>query len=225
MTDTEPDALTSDEATRLQQLEVVIDQGVRGFTNVGQALLEVRDSRLYRASYDTFHEYCRKRWGFGRSYAHEIMQAAEAARAVSGLPDTPMPRNARVAAELAPLRDDPDELRDTWKATVKEHGPAPTAAQVRDIRNARNAPADASPAPLTSVPEPAGAPERDIRFEILEDVVDLIKMLPEPEQCVFPNPGGDFDEVDVAMRFLADWTPRMNRAWKQHKAAVRSRAA
>lgn len=34
------------------------------------------------------------------------------------------PPNARVAAELAPLRDEPEQLRETWDEVVERHGPA-----------------------------------------------------------------------------------------------------
>ena len=52
--------------SRLAELETVIESGIRTFVDVGRALLEIRDSRLYRESYPTFDEYCRERWGFGR---------------------------------------------------------------------------------------------------------------------------------------------------------------
>ena len=62
------------------------------------------------------------------------MQAAEVAEVMSGMPDIPAPHNARVAVELAPLRDEPDEMRRLWVGAVEEHGPEPTAAQVREMR-------------------------------------------------------------------------------------------
>jgi hypothetical protein len=38
-----------------------IDGGIKTFIEVGSALLEIRDDRLYRESYGTFDDYCRVR--------------------------------------------------------------------------------------------------------------------------------------------------------------------
>ncbi len=62
-------ALTSSEATRLAELEEQISSGLATFVAVGQALLEVRDRRLYRQTHATFEAYCRERWGIGRSHS------------------------------------------------------------------------------------------------------------------------------------------------------------
>jgi hypothetical protein len=69
------------------------------------------------------------------------MAASETVTAVTVEGQLPAPRNEAVARELAPLRDQPTELRETWAQAVEEHGPTPTAAQVREVRQARHAPA------------------------------------------------------------------------------------
>jgi len=117
---------------RLDALEAVIERGLGAFVEVGRALLEIRDSRLYRETHGTFEDYCRERWDFDRTYAHRLTQAATV---VSMLPigNTPSPANEAVVRELAPLRDEPEALRETWDAAVQEHGEQPTAAQVRDV--------------------------------------------------------------------------------------------
>lgn len=43
---------------------------------MGTALLEIRDSRLYRETHSTFENYCRDRWGMNRRYANRIIEAA-----------------------------------------------------------------------------------------------------------------------------------------------------
>jgi hypothetical protein len=53
--------LTSDEAERLLECETVIEKGFQTFIEVGIVLLEIRDKRLYRQSYETFEDYCRGR--------------------------------------------------------------------------------------------------------------------------------------------------------------------
>lgn len=42
-------ALTTTETERLTDLETTIERGLKTFVEVGQALMEIRDGRLYRA--------------------------------------------------------------------------------------------------------------------------------------------------------------------------------
>lgn len=116
-------------AARLAELEAIIEQGLATFVGVAQALLEVRDTRLYRESHPTFEDYCRERWGFSRQRAHQHIDAAVLSTMVdkAGLP---APTNERQARELAPLRNDPERMAEAW-AEANGDG-QPTALEVRD---------------------------------------------------------------------------------------------
>lgn len=63
--------------TRLDELEAVIQRGFETFVEVGNALAEIRDNKLYRKWYGTFDEYCRERWGFKKGYANYQIKAAK----------------------------------------------------------------------------------------------------------------------------------------------------
>ena len=65
------------DARRLADLEVVIERGQRTFIEAGEALLEIRESKLYRLGYGTFETYCKGRWGFSSNRARRLMDAAE----------------------------------------------------------------------------------------------------------------------------------------------------
>ncbi len=80
--------LTDVETDRLDELEHVVARGLQTFVEVGQALGEIRDRRLYRATHGTFDNYCRERWGFVASRARQLIAAAETVTAVTaaGLP-------------------------------------------------------------------------------------------------------------------------------------------
>ena len=73
-------------ADRLTELERVIDRGLATFVEVGAALTEIREQRLYklRDGYSSFEQYCKDRWGFNRQRASQLIQAA----AVSTIVDT-----------------------------------------------------------------------------------------------------------------------------------------
>lgn len=81
-------ALTVPEQSELVLLESVIVQGLRTFIEVGNALLTIREKRLYRESHDTFEDYCRVRWNMTRRHANRLIQSAE------------------VVENLLPLRED-----------------------------------------------------------------------------------------------------------------------
>ena len=51
---------------RLSELEALIERGQQTFIEVGLALTEIRDSKLYRQDFATFDQYCEKRWGWTR---------------------------------------------------------------------------------------------------------------------------------------------------------------
>ncbi|MGP8106294.1 MAG: hypothetical protein ACLQLE_10435 [Desulfobaccales bacterium] len=54
----------------LETLEGVIAREMGSFMAVGNALLTIRDNRLYREGFKTFGDYCRGKWGVGKSYAN-----------------------------------------------------------------------------------------------------------------------------------------------------------
>lgn len=70
-------AITDDERGRLAECEAVIERGLKTFVDVGNALLQIRDDRLYRAEYGTFEDYCRDKWGWQRHYANRLIGAAQ----------------------------------------------------------------------------------------------------------------------------------------------------
>ncbi len=64
-------------AEHLAECEEVIRRGLATFVEVGTALATIRDERLYLIHHDTFEDYCREVWGFSRSRAHRMIEAAE----------------------------------------------------------------------------------------------------------------------------------------------------
>src|SRR5690606_32485692 len=107
--------LTVAEADQLADCEAVIAKGLQTFIEVGQALLTIRDNRLYRTSYGTFEEYCRKTWGMSKTHANRVIDSAEVAEVLTPMGvtgerqarelGTTVPTSERQARELAPLKD------------------------------------------------------------------------------------------------------------------------
>ncbi len=74
--------LTNKEQGRLIELESVISKSVRAFLDVGEALVEIRDHKLWRSRFESFEEYCESRWSFKRSRASQIINAFEVAKSI-----------------------------------------------------------------------------------------------------------------------------------------------
>ncbi len=138
-------ALTAVEATDLHDLEETIEKGLAGFVEVGRALERIRDKKLYREKFGTFEGYLKERWGLSRAHAYRQIEAAAVVGTLSPTGDTPAPVSERVARELAPVKDDPEKLRQTWDNVVELHGPKPTAGQVREVVVERDRQQDREP--------------------------------------------------------------------------------
>ncbi|TIT21987.1 MAG: hypothetical protein E5W86_18355, partial [Mesorhizobium sp.] len=75
--------LPAAETARLARCEQIIERGFAVFFEVGQALAEIREAKLYRASHDTFEDYCKERWDIGRSRAYELIDQATVVKAIT----------------------------------------------------------------------------------------------------------------------------------------------
>jgi phage N-6-adenine-methyltransferase len=101
---------------RLLECERVIERGLNTFVEVGAALLEIRDSRLYKDGYSTFEDYCRERWGMARNYANKMIAASEVVANVGT--NVPIPVNE---AQVRPLVGLPKEKQfDVWQQVVEQ---------------------------------------------------------------------------------------------------------
>ncbi|MEG3931750.1 MULTISPECIES: hypothetical protein [unclassified Microcoleus] len=65
------------ERTRLQELESIVEHGLQIFYEVGKALDEIREEKLYRETHKTFEAYCLDNWGIGRRTADRFISAAQ----------------------------------------------------------------------------------------------------------------------------------------------------
>jgi|LakMenEpi03Aug12_release.lakeMendotaPanAssembly.Ray.scaffolds.fasta_scaffold309494_2 hypothetical protein len=116
-----------DESHDLIALEKVIERGLDTFVQVGEALAEIRDRKLYRTEHPTFDAYLDKKWSLSRSRACRLIQAAET---VKVLPTGNRPQTERQARPLATLP--PAQRVEVWqKAVAASPNGQPTAAEVQ----------------------------------------------------------------------------------------------
>lgn len=122
-------ALTSAEQNRLHEFESTIERGLQTFYEVGYALAEIREQRLYRATYDTFEDYCRERWQMRRDYANKLISASE----VMGNLNTIVSKPANEAQTRPLAKLPPEEQAPAWEEAVERSGGKPTARVVEQV--------------------------------------------------------------------------------------------
>jgi hypothetical protein len=114
--------LTLEEANRLAACEQTINEGLTTFLAVGNALIEIRQHKLYRADYRTFETYCRERFQLKRQRAYELMGAADVVNSLSEISDkdlkTPLPERESHASALSPLPI--TQRQEIWKQVTRE---------------------------------------------------------------------------------------------------------
>lgn len=128
-------SLNTNERKALRTLEGRIAAGIQSFRDVGSALLEIRDARLYRESHTSFEAYCREKWDLERARAYQFMSAAEVIRALpAGGESQKMVTNEAQARALAPiLRDRGVAGVEAILEGVRERGVPITAPLIRRV--------------------------------------------------------------------------------------------
>jgi hypothetical protein len=129
-------SLTTREQREFARAERTIARGLKSFLTVGAALLAIRDNRLYRQHYDTFEEYCIRRWELSRPRAYELCAASEVVADLSANADIPMlPENEFQTRPLTRLKD-PAQRRRAWNAAVKLAAAEKRPVTARDTEEA-----------------------------------------------------------------------------------------
>jgi ParB family chromosome partitioning protein len=126
--------LTTTEDRRLGELESTIEYGLKTFVEVGTALAEIRDSRLYRREFRTFEEYCRERWQLSDRQALRLMKSAKTIGILSSNPTnwSSLPERESQARPLTSL--EPEQQIAAWETAVAiSSNGKPTAKQVQQV--------------------------------------------------------------------------------------------
>lgn len=132
--------LTENERVELLQRELIIERGVKTFFEVGMALFEIRNMRLYRASHATFQDYCERRWNMTHRRANQLIGASaviENIKLGTVVPNSNnevslLPANEAQARPLTRL--EPEQQIEAWnEALAASPHSAPTAEKVDEI--------------------------------------------------------------------------------------------
>jgi hypothetical protein len=124
--------LNVEESHELERCEVVIKQGLQTFIEVGQALMTIKEKRLYRISFKTFEDYCIERWAISKPRAYQLIDAANVIIGLSTMVDV-LPESERQVRPLTSL--EPEIQKEVWKEVLETHGENITAAKVQTVAN------------------------------------------------------------------------------------------
>ena len=130
--------LEPSESTELAACEQVIAKGLNHFVQVGNALIRIRDLKLYRATHSTFAAYCKEKWSMSRIHAHRTIEAAQVVGVLPlksemlpiGNKSLPAPKSEAVVRPLTQLEPEQQSIAYA-KAVEAAGGEAPTAKQVQ----------------------------------------------------------------------------------------------
>lgn len=124
------ESLTELELSDLARCELIIERGLSTFIGVGNALAEIRNRRLYRATHKTFEDYCREHWQLSRIHAYRMIEAAQVTenllpignklQSISKDNHFPLPTTESQARPLTALS--PKRQREVWGRILEETG-------------------------------------------------------------------------------------------------------
>ena len=120
--------MTVSEAVRLKQLETTITKGSKAFIEVGLALAEIRDSKLYRVHFSTFEKYCEAKWNWSKQHVYRLIECAPVAES------NPRVTNYKQASELAKV--DPAKRDEVIEAASEQAATEGRPMTSQDITNA-----------------------------------------------------------------------------------------
>ena len=108
--------LTKQDMQRLRVLESTVEKGLTTFVEVGNALYEIRESRMYRATHKDFADYCEYRFGLTSRRVNQLIESAKVVEDLGN--NVSHPKNSRVASELAKV--EPESRKDVWEAAIEK---------------------------------------------------------------------------------------------------------
>ena len=199
--------ITMIEALRRNELEKIIKKGFVPFMEMGFALAEIKEKKLYRDLYATFEEYCKEKWGFSRTYSYYVIKGSEA---IKSLPQHTFTRvntekQARAVSKVRPEKRNDVVLAASAKA--ESEGRPMTSTDITDAASEQEPPVDiesttvapepATPTDTAPTPEPAPAEPRVWPEEEFNKTVTTI-LTDYHYECVS-------GELTRSAQFLRDW--------------------
>lgn len=130
--------LAQTDNNHLLTLEAVVEKNIETVQEWCEALLEIKEKKLYRIAYRTWEEYCDLRWGINPKWVNVKLKAQQVRQRLNIQPKTGRigPISDSAAATLAGVESD---RQDEVIEAVVESGGKPTAKAISDEAEKRGA--------------------------------------------------------------------------------------
>ncbi len=156
---------------RLTQAETEIESGrammEQGKSRIWIAIAQIRDEGLWRSGgYKNFEEYCKIRWNWNKSNAHEIATAGRvvAGLRAAGVPEADLPNAVSQIRPLVGLP--PIAVFEAWQNVVEITDRTPTRESVKIV--VQQLQPDPHPTPDPQHPDPHPEPEPELPADLIE---------------------------------------------------------
>jgi hypothetical protein len=119
------------ETKRLEELETLVREREIAFVDQGNALVELRDSKIYQVRNEpNFENYCRTQFGMSKRRVWQLISAAKAYRILKDNEFTRLPVNESQLRPLTKLNDDTIKLIRVWSEVLRAAGDGPLTAGI-----------------------------------------------------------------------------------------------
>ena len=142
-----PTELTPTEVERYEFCKKQIADGLKTVFEVGGALTEIRDGKLYREDFPTFVEFCEENYHIGKSRAYQLIEAAEVKASVKSTAAAEEVTNEGQARELGKV---PAADRGAVVEDLVREGKLVTGKSIAD-KAEKKAKAEAKPDPAMEI--------------------------------------------------------------------------
>ena len=125
--------LSPQEKTRLDELEKDVDDNLDAFTNLVEALINIKTEKLYRETHTSFDVYMREKWGFTSVHANRLIRAGETKAILEMEPvgSVSIPKSESACRPMSALpKEQVIEAGQNLKADGKDN---PTAKEVEAV--------------------------------------------------------------------------------------------
>ena len=115
----------------LQKHEQVIEEGRQTFMDVGNALMQIKENRLYKVSYSNFGDYCKERWGFTQQHAGRLISGTNIVNRIKSVPTgSALPQSENQTRALSKSENPVVDWKKAQEITGKQQ---PSGGEIREI--------------------------------------------------------------------------------------------